>query len=132
MLNDTYSDQPRNKGKILLSVITLAFIVIAIAIFMAYNLIVTPASRARSMSAAKSESKTIKTETKIGVVKGIAYNPVNPSALINETIVYPGDSIHEIIVVDIQNDAVMFAKGNFIWQQKVLDPPNRAWPKKVN
>jgi hypothetical protein len=133
ILNDTYSDQPRNKGKILLSVIILAFIFIAIAVFMAYNLLVTPAgSRSRSTSAAQSKSKIIKADTKIGVVKGITYNPSRSCALINETVVHPGDTIHNVTVVEIQHDTVVFAKGNHTWLQKVLDPPNRAWPKHVN
>ena len=133
MRKDTYSFQPRNKGKILLSIIMLAFICIAIAILMAYNLLVTPAgSDARSTSAAKSKSKTIKAETKIGVVTGIAYNPLSSCTLINDTIVYPGDTIHNVTVVEIQHDTVVFAKGNTTWLQKVLDPPNRAWPKHVN
>jgi hypothetical protein len=133
MLNVSYSYQPRNKGKILLSVIMLAFIFITIAIFVLYNLIVTPVrSTARSTSAAQSESKTIKAETKIGVVKGIAYNPLRSCALINETVVHPGDTIHNVTIVEIQHDVVIFAKGNLTWLQKVLDPPNPAWPKNVD
>jgi hypothetical protein len=128
--NDTYSNQSRYKGKILLSFIMLAFVFIVVVVFMLYGFSVTPVnSLACSSSAVKSEPKIIKAKTKIGVVKGITYNPANPSALINETIVYPGDLVNEVVVVDIQNDAVTFAKGNFIWQQKVLAPPNRAWRK---
>ena len=131
ILNDTYSNQSRYKGKILLSFIMLAFIFIAIAIFMAYNF--TPVgSRSRSTSAAQSESKIIKAETKIGVVKGITYNPSRSCALINENVVHPGDTIHNVTVIEIQHDSVVFAKGNHTWLQKVLDPPNRAWPKHVN
>jgi len=133
ILNDTYSNQPRNKGKILLSIIMLAFISIAIVVFMVYHFSVTPDNGLTcSPSAVKSESKTIKAKTKKGVVTGITYDPDSPSALINETIVYPGDLVHEVVVVDIQNDAVTFAKGNFIWQQKVLASPNRAWSKHVH
>ncbi|MBN1392588.1 MAG: hypothetical protein JW947_07275 [Sedimentisphaerales bacterium] len=130
IINNTYANQSRYKGKILLSFIMLAFVFIVIVVFMLYGFSVTPVNgRTCSQTAVKSEPKIIKAKTKIGVVKGITYNPANPSALINDTIVYPGDLVREVVVVDIQNDAVTFAKGNFIWQQKVLAPPNRAWRK---
>jgi hypothetical protein len=133
ILNDSYSDQPRFHGKILLSVIMLAFAFLTFVIFMAYGFSVTHvSSREYSLLAPQSQSKKIKAETQVGVVKGITYSPLSPCALINETIVHPGDTIHKVTVVQIQNDAVMFAKGNLIWLQKVLDPPNPAWPKIVN
>jgi hypothetical protein len=133
ILNAKYSDTSRYSGKVLLSAIILGYISIALVIFMRYvPNIIAVSGHTCSLLAAQSASKTIKAKTKLGVVTGITYNPSSSCALINETIVHPGDTIHKVTVVGIQNDVVVFAKDGLTWQQKVLDPPHPAWPKNVN
>lgn len=133
ILNEKYSDKSRYSGKVLLSVIMLGFISIALVVFMRYGPnVIAVSSLADSHLAAFNAPVSTKNKREIGVVTGITYNTSSPCALVNETIVHPGDTIHKITVVAIKNNAVMFAKGDRTWQQKVLETPNRAWPNSAN
>ncbi len=48
--------------------------------------------------------------------------------VIDEKIVHVGDTIHDVVVIGIQDNAVEFSKAGVAWQQKVLEIPHEAWP----
>jgi hypothetical protein len=53
------------------------------------------------------------------VVKGIVYSQTNPSAIIGESVVSPGQTVHGATVVAITRDAVEFEQDGRRWVQKV-------------
>jgi len=79
-------------------------------------------SQIQSFSPLKSISKPT-----MGVINGIIYNPPSSSAIVDGIIVHPGDTIHNAIVLSINQNTVQFAKNNITWSQNVLDTPNPAW-----
>jgi hypothetical protein len=64
---------------------------------------------------------------KVGMVTGVLYSPPNSCAVVGDTIVHEGESIHDITVVAILNDAVKFSKVGLTWRQEILETPHRAW-----
>lgn len=75
------------------------------------------------------EGNTIKPKPKPthGVVTGILYLEENPSAIIDGTVVYKGDEIHDVKVVDIQQNSVEFEKNGKGWNQKVRETAKKRW-----
>jgi hypothetical protein len=121
----------------MLAAIMLVFVCIALAVFLGYGIRVAAVSKcdqAEAQLAALNSSKALKDKPKVGVVKGIAYDPANPCAVVDETMVHVGDKIHNVVVVGIQSNKVEFAKDGVTWQQTVLEAPNAAWtnPAKDN
>lgn len=130
-IRSNHSYTSRYSGKVLLSAIILAFVFIALAIFMGYGIRVVAESKydkAEAEMAALNSSKALKERPLVGVVKGIILNPPSSSAVVDETIVHAGDVIHEITVVGIHDNKVEFAKDGNSWQQGVLEAPHAAWP----
>jgi hypothetical protein len=120
----------RYSGKVLLATIMLVFVAIAFAVFLGYGIRVAAVSKCDQIEtqlAAINAPKAIKAKPKVGVVKGIGYDPANPCAVVDETMVHVGDKIHNIAVVGIQSDAVEFAKDGVTWKQAVLETPNPVW-----
>jgi hypothetical protein len=93
---------------VLLSSIILAFVFIAIAIFMAYGIRASAGNKYDKAEAemAAHSSKAIKEKPLVGVVKGIILSSPSSSAVVDETIVHAGDVIHEITVVGISDNKV--------------------------
>jgi hypothetical protein len=71
--------------------------------------------------------KVVKHKPKAGMVTGVIYSPPNSSAVVGDTIVHEGESIHDIAVVAILGDAVKFSKAGLTWRQEILETPHRAW-----
>jgi len=129
-LSDKHSSASRYSGKVLLAAIMLLFIFVVLAIFMGYGIRVAAVSKcdqAEARLAAINSSKALKDKPKVGLVKGIVYNPPSSCAVVGGTIVHVGDTIHEVTIVGIQSNAVEFAKDGVSWQQSVLEAPHAAW-----
>ena len=62
-----------------------------------------------------------------GVVTGILFNEVKPVALIDNQLVYQGDSIGSIKVIQIDSQKVLFEKAGKKWTQGVRERPDAAW-----
>ena len=62
-----------------------------------------------------------------GVVTGILYFAEKPSAIIDGTVVYKGDKIHGVKVIDIQQNNVEFEKNGKGWNQKVRETAEKLW-----
>ena len=62
-----------------------------------------------------------------GVVKGILCVPGSSSAVIDTQIVYEGESIYGVKVVNIERSTVEFEKNGKRWKQRVLERANPAW-----
>jgi hypothetical protein len=80
---------------------------------------VTPASNAEPNESPAVASATSKT----GVidVRDVIYSKDKPSAFMNGRIVYVGDKVHGITVVQINRDSVEFEKDGKRWVQNVRD-----------
>lgn len=133
ILSAKQSSASRYSGKVLLSAIMLVFVCIACAVFMSYGA-VGKCDGTDARLAALNSPKVIKDKPKVGVVRAVVYNPSSSSAVVDETIVHVGDTIHEVAVVGINSDKVEFAKDGVTWQQAVLEAPHAAWtnPAKDN
>ncbi len=116
-LSDKHSSTSRYSGKVLLASIMLVYYFIAFAVFMGYG----------TGIGALNSSKALKDKPKVGVVKGIVYSPPNSCAVVGETMMHVGDTIHEVVVVAIQSSKVKFSKDGATWQQAVLATPHAAW-----
>jgi len=66
---------------------------------------------------------------RFGVVGAVVYNDDKPSALIDNTIIYEGNTIHGVEILKIHTDKVEFTKDQKVWTQSVKQKPNPAWPK---
>lgn len=53
------------------------------------------------------------------IVKGIVFSQTNPSAIIGESVVSPGQTVHGATVIAITRDAVEFEQDGRRWVQKV-------------
>lgn len=75
------------------------------------------------------EENTVKPKPKPthGVVTGILYFKENPSAIIDGTVVYNGDEIHGVKVVNIRQNNVEFEKNGKGWNQKVQETAEKRW-----
>lgn len=62
-----------------------------------------------------------------GIVVGIVFSKANPSAVIADSIVREGNTIHGVKVVKIYRDRIEFEKNGKNWTQQVGDSPNPAW-----
>jgi hypothetical protein len=62
-----------------------------------------------------------------GVVKAILYTIENSSALVDDQIVYEGDTVYGVTVVEIERRTVEFQKDQTQWKQRVGQKPNPAW-----
>jgi hypothetical protein len=132
-LSNEHSTALRYSGKVILAALMLVFVCIACAVFMSYGTVGKCDGTDARLATLKSV-KVIKDKPKVGVVRAVVYNPSSPSAVVDETIVHVGDTIHDVAVVGIQSDKVEFAKDGVSWQQAVLEAPNAAWtnPAKDN
>jgi hypothetical protein len=109
----------------------LVFVFIAFAIFITYGInvmAVTKSETAEARLAALNLSNVLKNKSKVGVVKGIVYNPPNSCAVVDGTMVHVGDKIHDVVVVEINSNKVKFTKDAVTWQQAVQEAPHAAWP----
>ena len=129
-LSDKHSSTSRYSGKVLLASIMLVYYFIAFAVFMGYGTGIGALSKCDKTDAqlvALNSSKALKDKSKVGVVKGIVYSPPNSCAVVGETMMHVGDTIHEVVVVAIQSSKVEFSKDGATWQQAVLATPHAAW-----
>jgi len=62
-----------------------------------------------------------------GLVTGILYTIENSSAVIDNQIVYEGDVIYGVEVVEIRRKTVEFQKNGNRWKQRVLERPAPHW-----
>jgi len=129
-LSDKHLSTSRFSGKVLLASIMLVYYFIAFAVLMGYGTGIGALSKCDKTDAqlvARNSSKTLKDTPKVGVVKGIVYSPPNSCAVVGETMMHVGDTIHEVVVVGIQSNKVEFSKDGTTWQQAVLATPHAAW-----
>jgi hypothetical protein len=129
-LSDKYPFTPRYRGKVLSASIMLAYYLIAFVVLMSYGASVGAFSKydkPDTQLVAGNSSKVLKDNSTVGLVKGIVYNPPNSCAVVDETIMHVGDTIHEVLVVAIQSNKVEFSKDGVTWQQAVLATPHTAW-----
>jgi len=129
-LSDKHSSTSRYSGKVLLASIMLVYYFIAFAVFMGYGTGIGALSKCYKTDAqlvALNSSKALKDKPTVGVVKGIVYSPPNSCAVVGETMMHVGDTIHEVVVVAIQSSKVEFSKDGATWQQAVLATPHAAW-----
>jgi len=108
----------------------LVYYFIAFAVLMGYDTSIGALSKYDKTDAhliALNSSKALKDKPKVGVVKGIVYSPPNSCAVVGETMMHVGDTIHEVVVVAIQSNKVEFSKDGATWQQAVLATPHAAW-----
>jgi hypothetical protein len=108
----------------------LVYYFIAFAVFMGYGTSIGALSKYDKTDAqlvALNSSKALKDKSKVGVVKCIVYSPPNSCAVVGETMMHVGDTIHEVVVVGIQSSKVEFSKDGKTWQQAVLAAPHAAW-----
>jgi hypothetical protein len=78
----------------------------------------------------KKEVVVERPEPKFGVVTAILYCDDNPTALIEYQTLHKGDTIHEVNVLDIKVDKVLFDKQGEQWEQKVQESANPGWWKR--
>ncbi len=128
-----HSTASRYSGKVALAALMLVFVCIAGAVFISYGA-VGKCDGTDARLATLKFVKVVKDKPKVGVVRAIVYNSSNSSAVVDETIVHVGDTIHDVTVVGINIDKVEFAKDGVTWQQAVLDAPHASWtnPAKDN
>ncbi len=129
-LSDKHPSASRFSGKVLLASIMLVYYFIAFAVFMGYGTGIGALSKYDKTDAqlvALNSSKALKDKPKVGVVKGIGCSPTNSCAVVGETMMHVGDTIHEVVVVAIQSSKVEFSKDGATWQQAVLATPHAAW-----
>jgi len=91
----------------------LVYYFIAFAVFMGYGTGIGALSKCDKTDAqlvALNSSKALKDKSEVGVVKGIVYSPPNSCAVVGETMMHVGDTIHEVVVVGIQSSKVEFSK----------------------
>ncbi|MHC5059897.1 MAG: hypothetical protein ACYTFK_02270 [Planctomycetota bacterium] len=62
-----------------------------------------------------------------GLVTAILYSSQNSSVVIDNEILYEGDTIHGVKVVKILEDSVEFAKNTKRWTQRINQEPPPAW-----
>jgi len=65
-----------------------------------------------------------------GLVTAILYTIGGSSVVIDDEILYEGDTIHGVSIVKINQDTVEFAKGNHRWSQRINQSPPRVWTQK--
>lgn len=129
-LSDKHLSTSRFSGKVLLASIMLVYYFIAFAVLMGYGTGIGALSKCDKTDAqlvARNSSEALKDKPKVGVVKGIVYSPPNSCAVVGETMMHVGDTIHEVVVVAIQSNKVEFSKDGATWQQAVLATPHAAW-----
>ncbi len=129
-LSDKHLSTSRYSGKVLLASIMLVYYFIAFVVFMGYGTSIGALSKYDKTDAqpvALNSSKALKDKPKVGVVKGIGCSPTNSCAVVGQTMMHVGDTIHEVVVVDIQSSKVEFSKDGATWQQAVLAAPHAAW-----
>jgi hypothetical protein len=78
----------------------------------------------------KKEVGVERPEPKFGVVTAILYSNDTPTVLIENQMLHKGDTIHEVKVLDIKADKVLFDKHGEQWEQKVQEPAKPGWWKK--
>ena len=64
-----------------------------------------------------------------GVVQSILYSDESRSVVIDDEILFEGDSIYGVTIVDIQKGRVAFRKKGRSWIQEIGAPPDSAWKK---
>ena len=129
-LSDKHLSTSRHSGKVLLASIMLVYYFIAFAVLIGYDTSIGALSKYDKTDAqpvAPNSSKALKDKSTVGVVKGIVYSPPNSCAVVGETMMHVGDTIHEVVVVAIQSSKVEFSKDGATWQQAVLATPHAAW-----
>lgn len=62
-----------------------------------------------------------------GMVTAILYGQDSSSAVINNQIIYEGDTLRDVTVVKIHKTTVEFEKNGVVWQQRVRQRPHPAW-----
>jgi hypothetical protein len=66
-----------------------------------------------------------------GVITGILYVVEDSSAIVDGTIIYRGDVVFGVRVVNIEKFAVEFEKNGIRWKQKIREKPNPAWEQMI-
>ena len=67
---------------------------------------------------------------RFGVVTAILYCEDSPTILIEDQMLHEGDAIHEVKVLEINEDKVLFDKEGKQWEQKVQEPAKPEWWKR--
>jgi len=62
-----------------------------------------------------------------GLITAILYTISGSSVVIDNKILYEGDTIHDVKVVKIHQDRVEFAKGPHRWTQQINQTPPPVW-----
>ncbi|RKY06013.1 MAG: hypothetical protein DRP65_12335 [Planctomycetota bacterium] len=65
-----------------------------------------------------------------GLVTAILYTIGGSSVVIDDEILYEGDTIHGVGIIKINQDTVEFAKGAHRWTQRINQPPPPVWTQK--
>jgi flagellar hook-associated protein FlgK len=65
-----------------------------------------------------------------GLVTAILYTIGGSSVVIDDEILYEGDTIHGVSITKINQDTVEFAKGAHRWTQRINQTPPRVWTQK--
>jgi type II secretory pathway component PulC len=78
----------------------------------------------------KKEMMVERPEPKFGVVTAIMYSDDTPTVLIEDQMLHKGDTIHEVKVLDIKADKVLFDKQGEQWEQMVQEQAKPEWWKK--
>lgn len=65
--------------------------------------------------------------SKPGTVVGIVFHKKGPCTLINQKLVYEGDTVNGVKIIKIDKSKVEFEKNGRRWTQQMLDEPNPAW-----
>ena len=78
----------------------------------------------------KTEVVVERPEPRFGVVTAILYCDDTPIVMIEDQMLHKGDVIHDVQVMDIKSDKVVFDKQGEQWEQKVQEPAKPEWWKR--
>ena len=83
--------------------------------------------------AAKDSKKEVVVERaapRFGVVTAILYCEDEPTVLIEDQVLHPGDVIHDVKIISINEKTVQFGKNGEQWEQGVQEAAKAEWWKR--
>ncbi len=88
------------------------------------------ATHASKGSSKKDDVMYDRPEPRFGVVTAILYCEEDPTVLIEDQLLHEGDTIHDVMVLDIGAEKVRFDKQGEKWEQRVQEPAKPEWWKR--
>ncbi len=126
-LSDKHLSTSRHSGKVLLASIMLVYYFIAFAVLIGYDTSIGALSKCDKTDAqpvALNSSKALKDKPKVGVVKGIVYSPPNSCAVVGETMMHIGDTIHVRQVVKEARETSKGDRGIVVFEKELINQRN--------